>query len=179
MLYQLAEFLKNERLRKEVPLTELAKGLGYSNLPKGVRRIEEFEKTGVPAQHDLPDRLAVLLGVEPLRAEHLYWQDYERSQAWLNEPVPIRMAIRYGVCAYGEKLFPPGTTVEHALAEAMAYAKEHRRMVSLMPSRRLTVCIDGLGKTYKRIESAFGADSKVGVQVGNRQFQIKCLSNDE
>lgn len=169
----LAVYLKQERLRWRMTLGQMAALLGYANLSKGARRIMEFERTGVATPLDLPLRMAEILGVESATVKALIQRDYADWQAWLNEPVPMRLVIRImaGVCA--EVRLPSSVaTTEEAEAYARQFAKAHRVKACLAISRRVSVWIDECGEVVERTEAQPHYSNVPYMQIGGRRFLI-------
>ena len=87
--------------------------------------------------------------IEQDRQEHL-----RAWEAWVNEPVPIQLIVRYMPAVYGRVPLPQEiTTPEQAEAFACGYAQEHRHKVCLALSRRHSVWIDAEGQVYARTEA--------------------------
>lgn len=117
-------------------LTQLAKIVGYANVSKGYRKIEDFERTG-RCHPELFTKLSAALGIDERTRNRLAYEDYED---WLctpaNPPTPylLRAGLR-GCLGVPEKL----NTVEEMERYASDYAREHGATVTLVLDKRIYV----------------------------------------
>ena len=138
MLYNLGYSLKCKRIELQLNRHQLASRLGYGNLNKGARRIEKAEK-GLAIPETLLDKLSVALELDPLEIEEAIQKDKARFEAWLDEPVPRELIVRWMPAVYSRREIPADVeSDEAAIAFAGSVAREHRRKVCLVLSRRWT-----------------------------------------
>jgi transcriptional regulator with XRE-family HTH domain len=157
MSNHLSDYFRERRQQRGLSLGELARLLGYKNVSKGANRISRFEREGAVSE-DLLLQLAEALGIDLPTVEGLLEKDrreyLQQWEEWVNEPLPMRLIVRYMPAVYGTVALPAGvTTPERAEAFACAYAREHGRRVCLALSRRLSVWINGEGRVEARTEA--------------------------
>jgi hypothetical protein len=157
MTTNLGNHFQAQRLRRGLTLGQLARLLGYRNLSKGANRIARFERDGV-VDELLLGHLAGVLAVHIRTVEHLVEQDRQAHQraweAWVSEPVPMVLIVRYLPALYGTTALPEGVqTAEDAEAYACAYARRHGRRVCLAVSRRQSIWINQVGEVEARTEA--------------------------
>lgn len=153
----LGRYFQDRRTEKCLKLGQLARLVGYRNISKGANRIARFEREGV-VKEELLARLADALNIDLPTVEDLAEQDRQEFlqawEAWVNEPVPMALVVRYmaGVCGRVE-LPEHITTPEHAEAYACQLAKERRLRMCLALSRRISVWISAEGTVDFRTEA--------------------------
>lgn len=172
----LGRYVRSRRLGRGLSLGGTARRLGYRNINKGARRIQQLEDTGTYTE-DLLERLMPVFGVdrsvvqeflERDRAEYLH-----KWEQWVNESVPIRLVVRYMPAVYGERRLPPEiTTPEQAIAYGQELARTMRLRVYVELSRRVTVYIDEDG-TARQVEAAPEHDPRPFMQVGKQRFRLE------
>ena len=86
MSTHLGEHFRKRRLEKGFSLTQVARMAGYTNIPKGIRRIETFEQSGY-VYPDLVTKLATALDIDAATLQRLYYEDYRDWFAAMNKPV--------------------------------------------------------------------------------------------
>jgi len=170
----LADYLSNLRQKQHLSYRDLAIKLGYANLEKGCRRIQAFEdSSGETKPKDLPQKLASLLGADPQQMNQMIDLDKAEWEAWLDEPVPMRLIIRYMAVVCAEEPIPATITTP---AEAEAYAKqvavEKHRRVCLVVSRRLSVWIDEKGEVDIRTKARPDRPNEPYMQIGSRTVRL-------
>ena len=117
-------------------LTQLARMVGYTNAPKGYRKIDGFERTG-QCHPVLFAKLVAALDVDERTINRLSYADY---RDWLaapaNPPTPylLRSPIR-GCLGVPDDL----TTVEEMERYAADEAKRHGTSVTLVLDNRIRV----------------------------------------
>jgi transcriptional regulator with XRE-family HTH domain len=153
----LGDYFKEQRDKRGLSLGQLARLLGYRNVSKGSNRIARLEREGA-ASEDLLLHLAEALGIDLATVERLLERDRQERlrewEEWVNEPVPMRLIVRYLPAVYGRVALPEGvTTPEQAEKFARAYARQHGRRVCLALSRRLSVWINKEGRVEARTEA--------------------------
>jgi hypothetical protein len=78
----LSEYFRHVREKERVPLSTLARVIGYSNLSKGANRIRRFEDTGrLPPHLLLP--LATALGISLATLRDLKAQQRQTRVRWI------------------------------------------------------------------------------------------------
>ena len=154
-------------------MSDMARRLGYSNLSKGCRRISAVEDGGPANPPDLPSRIVEILGISDETVKQMLHRDFEMWQAWLNEPVAMRMVIRLMAAVYSPHTIPPSiTTADEAEAYARQIAKERRLKVCLVLSRRVSVWIDNDGSIVARTEAEAGLPNMPFMQIGSKKFLL-------
>jgi transcriptional regulator with XRE-family HTH domain len=153
----LGHYFHNRRLQVNLSLGQFARLVGYRNVSKGANRIARFEREGMVTD-DLLAALAETLGIDLDTVESLIEQDRQEQlrawEAWVNEPVPMELIVRYMPAVYGKVPLPVDiTTPEQAEAFACKYARQYSRKVCLALSRRHSVWIDAEGEVYARTEA--------------------------
>ena len=81
-----AEYCQKKRLEKGLSLAQVAKMVGYTNIAKGIRRVEYFERSGY-AHPDLLAKLAAAYAIDEATVQRLYYEDYRDWFAAMNKPV--------------------------------------------------------------------------------------------
>ena len=131
-----AMYFQQRRVQMHLSLTELARMVGYTNLSKGHRRIDDFERTG-RCHPELFAKLTAALGVsdaELRAAKYLDYLDYLHTPA--NPPTPyLLQAGLKGCLGVPEEL----TTVEEMEVYASDYARRHGAAVCLVLDKRIYV----------------------------------------
>jgi hypothetical protein len=132
----MANHYKKRRLEMHLSLTQLARMVGYTNLSKGYRRIDEFERTG-GCHPILFAKLTAALGIDERTRNRLEYEDYKE---WLatpaNPPTPYMLRPGLRGCL---GLAPEATTVAEMEEYAAGYAKRHRTNVCLVLNKRIYV----------------------------------------
>jgi transcriptional regulator with XRE-family HTH domain len=157
MADHLGTYFRERRQQRGLGLGQLARLVGYRNVSKGSNRIARLEREGAVTA-DLLLRLAEALDIDLSTVEDLLEEDRQERlrewEAWVSQPVPMRLIVRLTAAVYGTVALPEGvTTPGQAEAFARAYARQHRRRVCLALSRRLSVWIDREGRVQARTEA--------------------------
>ena len=171
----LGHYFRSRRLEQGLSLGEAARRLGYINISKGARRIQQFEDVGF-CTNDLLERLTEILGVDRSLVEELVARDraeyVSEWEQWVNEPVPMKLVVRYIPGVYGERRVPPEiTTPEQATAYGQELARTMRLKVCVELSRRVSVYIDENG-TASQVEATPENDPRPFMQIGKQRFRI-------
>src|SRR6266487_1663562 len=158
ILRKVATVFREQRIKSELSLGQLAQLVGYRNVSKGANRICNFERTGVIKNDHLLVALTEALELDPVTVEELIQREREEQlrqwEAWVNEPVPMQMIVRIIPAIYVRMPLPKRvTTPERAERFACRYAKRKGFCICLAISRRLSVWIDKDGKVYSRSEA--------------------------
>jgi hypothetical protein len=144
----LSEYFRFVRERDHVPLSTLAKSLGYSNLSKGANKITRFEQTGDIDPHLLLP-LATALGISTDILRELKARDRKAWERWADEPVDPHLVIRLMPSICGRKDLPKGISREQAERVASVIARRSKMMVALIWDRRTTITFDEKGVRQK------------------------------
>lgn len=135
----LAEYFRNERLKKKLRLGQVARMVGYKNVSKGSRRVETFEQTG-HVRRELLDKLATALGIDAATVNSLVEEDRLVWQAWASTPIRPYIVVRAMATVYCPVRIPDDVrSVEEAEEYAAGVARQKRMQVCLVLSRRLSV----------------------------------------
>ena len=132
----MAKHFQKQRVEMRLSLTQLAKMVGYRNLSKGYRKIDEFERTG-RCHPDLFAKLAVALGIDEATRNRLAYEDYKD---WIRTPAnpPTPYLLRAGLRACLD--VPEGLkTVEEMEKYASEQARQHGAAVCLVLNNRIYV----------------------------------------
>jgi hypothetical protein len=131
-----SNYFRKRRVEMHLSLAQLARTLGYANVSKGVRKIDEFERAG-RCHPDLFAKLTATLGIESATISRLRYADFK---AWIhtsaNPPTPylLRSPIR-GCLGVPEEL----TTIEEMEKYAADQARRHGSAVTLVLDNRIRV----------------------------------------
>ncbi len=147
----MSEHFRKRRVEMHLTLTQLANIVGYANVSKGYRKIDDFERTG-RCHPDLFAKLAAALGIDEQQRNRLAYEDYKD---WLrtpaNPPTPymIRRGLR-GCLGVPEEL----TTVEEMEQYAADYARKCGAAVCLVVNKRIFIrfaadgSLTGIGEAF-------------------------------
>jgi transcriptional regulator with XRE-family HTH domain len=157
MTTNLGRYFRAQRIDRGLSLGQIARMVGYRNVSKGANRIARFERDGI-VNELLLIHLAEALEIDLPTVEDLMEQDrqeYLRAwEAWVNQPVPMCLVVKYLPAVYGSKELPEGVkTPEDAEKYACDYARRNRRQVCLAVSRRLSVWVNKEGEVEARTEA--------------------------
>jgi hypothetical protein len=155
-------------------LGQLARMVGYRNLSKGANRIQRFEKDGMIGG-ELLGKLMVALEIEATTVKELAEKDRQGYlkgwEAWVSEPVPIQVVMRFMPAVYCHVSLPRGiTTADEAVAFGQDVARLRRRRIFVHLSRRKTVYVDENGRITGTEEATPEIDPRPFSQVGNKKF---------
>lgn len=178
----LGRSFRARRLELGLSLGEVARRLGYTNLTKGARRIQQLEDVG-ECTRDLLDRLLAILGVDVSVVQELVARDratyVSEWEQWVNEPVPMKLVVRYIPGVFGERMLPPEImTPDEAVAHGQQEARRMHAKVFLELSRRVTITIDEHGTVTGRIEATSDFDPRPFMQVGKQRFRFRLDPSD-
>lgn len=150
----LSNHFLEQRHRQGLSLGKLARLIGYTNVNKGSRHIQAFEREG-RIRSKLLGKLIVALHIDPAVARSLIEKDDQEHQEawerWVNEPVPMVLVVRWMAAVYGQKAIPPEiTTQAEAEVYASRFAKENGQRVCLVVSRKVSVYFGADGEIETR-----------------------------
>lgn len=147
---QLGNYAREERKKRGLRLQTLAGLIGYENLNKGARRIEQLEKQGI-CDPDLFQKIVQVLKLDPKEIEVRIEMDQRDFEKYLDEPVPMEMIVRLMAAIYALHPLPEEVkTQDQAMEYAVDYAKKHHMKVCLVLSRRYSYWIDEFGNGFMR-----------------------------
>jgi transcriptional regulator with XRE-family HTH domain len=173
----LPSHFKAQRLARNLNPADLARMIGYRNIAKGANKVLRFERDGI-VKEDLLIKIAEALGIDWATVEQLTDQDrrqhIEEWNRWANEPVPMRVVIRWMPAVYSERLLPEEITSAEAADEfACDLALQLRRQNCLVLNRRQSVWLNADGTVARRTEATpFGGPNEPWMQVKGRKFLL-------
>lgn len=142
---QLGRYVTEEREKRGWSRQKLAGRIGYQNLNKGARRIEQLEKQGT-CDAELFSKIVEALELDSRTIQEKIELDQKAFDAFLDEPVPMEMIVRSMAAVYVRHPLPEAVkTREQAIAYACEYAKTRCLKVCLVLSRRHSFWIDESG----------------------------------
>lgn len=151
MTTHLAEHFGKRRRERELKLVQVARMVGYSNVAKGIRRIEAFEQKG-RITPDLLTKLAAALEIDQSTVNHLSYADYREWLSRINKPIrPYlirRLLFRRGPRAVPERI----TSVEGMEQYAIRLAKRWQMDMCLVMSHRVRIWFSSDGSIGEVIE---------------------------
>ncbi|MBX9579362.1 MAG: helix-turn-helix domain-containing protein [Gemmataceae bacterium] len=153
--------------------------LGYRNTTKGVRRIDHLERGG-DGPPGFVEAVARVLGVEPEAVAGLAARDRDEAdrawEAWADEPVPVEVVVRAVPGLFARHPLPPGLDdPDEVVAYARGLARNWRKVVVVVLSRRLSVTIGEDGVVRGRNVASPDRDVRPGVRVGRHRFVLPPL----
>ena len=129
--------------------------VGYTNISKGIRRVEYFERSGY-AHPDLLTKLAAVYGIDEATVQRLYYEDYRDWFAAMNKPIEPCM-VRRMLFGGGVRRIPKELkTVEEMEKYAADFAKKCGMDVCLILSHRIKIWFSKDGSVHEIIEAAPG-----------------------
>lgn len=172
----LGRYFRSRRLQENLSLGETARRLGYINISKGARRVQQLEE-GANYTADLLGRLVRVFEVDPCLVQELRERDHAEYlrgwEQWVDEPVPMRLVIRYMPAVYGELPLPSDvTTPEQAIAYGQGVARTMGLRLCIELSRRVAVYIDETG-VANQVEATPESDPRPFMQVGRDRFRLR------
>jgi hypothetical protein len=152
--------------------------VGYKNVSKGSNRIQTFEGGGKVAP-DLLEKLASALEVSPDEVRQLAAEDYQNWLRWAEEPIRPYVVIRHMASVY-ERVELPDDVLEPEQAEIYAarLAREQKRTVCLVLSRKSSMYFDATGQITGRQEALPDAFSEPFAMVGGKRVQFHFSGGD-
>ena len=175
MQSELARHFSSVRRNKGIRLGQLARMVGYRNVPKGANRIDRFEKWS--RIHDnLLVKLADALGIDHQTVARLIAVDRRRYldewERWVNTPIrPSNILGHIGGFCYGEPI-PEGLTQVAAEEYAASIAKQRKKPILLIVSRKLSIWFDAEGNRTSIVEAKPGDTALPYVCFGRRKVNI-------
>ncbi len=182
MTTHLARYFQKTRLQKGLKLSEVAVRLGYKNagrsLCHGCNRLHKFETTG-DIDSQLFQKLMAALDVDQATVNGLLQEDLDDWLEWANEPVKPCLVVRLMPAIYSQAGLPDDVqSPEAAERYASEFAKEHRRQVCLVLSRRLSVYFAEDGSFQYASEAVpGGGPNQPCMKIGSRKCQTRFLDH--
>ena len=180
---RVASHFKAQRLAQNLSLGDLARLIGYKNISKGANRIVRFEREGI-IDDELLIKLSRALRIDWATVDVLAEQDrqehVEAWSKWADEPVPMRLIIKWMPAVYSERMLPVEiTTSEEAEAFACDQARQLKRQTCLVLNRRRSVWIGADGVVTNRTEATpFGGPNEPWMALkGGRRFVLNCKTD--
>ena len=150
-------YFKKKRLAKGLKLTELAKLIGYKNLSKGARRINDFEIAKNNFEEKYIVRMIKALDIteeefEEIKKEHILVAKEEFAK-WSSIDTPNKLYFHAAPCIYVRQKLTPELEYndEKAIEYACNFAKErHLRITWLYLGRKEVLYIHEKGDICSR-----------------------------
>ena len=150
-------------------LGPLAEMVGYKNRNKGARLILNFEREGIITE-DLLQKLIEALEIDHEGMTEAIEKDRAEWEAWVSEPVPMKMIVRLIAAVYCLHPLPVEiTTPEEAETYARNFAKEKHFRVCLALNRRQSVWISEEGEIEGRTQARPGLPNIPYATLGGRR----------
>ena len=174
MRSHLGKYVRCQRERQGLNRGQLARSLGYRNIAKGIRRIQDLEIQGA-CEARLWEKIQHILCLNSDEIERTAKEDWADYQAWLDEPVPMELVVRLIPAVYLNVRLPEEASSDEAKAEAYAcgIARERNRKACLVVSRRLSIWIDKKGDVTSRSRPSLGRANRPYSQVGSKRFLFR------
>ena len=178
MRSQLAKHFETVRREKDLPLSRVARAVGYKNISKGSNRISKFERFGeIPGE--LLEKLAQVIGIEESTIDVLIEEDRQAFlkswKEWVAQPIRPYVVIRWIPAVYQSVELPAGTiTLEQGESFAAERARAVQKRACLVWSRKLSVWFDECGNVTSRTEASPGAANVpfMRLRAGLRNFVL-------
>ena len=150
----LGRYFKRKRLAARLSLGKVAGMIGYRNLNKGCKRIQQLENEGY-CEEELLAKLGAALGVNDETIVALIQEDIDANEEWLDaHPVEPHLVLRYMAAVYGQCNIPD--SIKSSLDESIRFASDKAveigLRVCLVWSHRLSIYYDRDGKEEGRSE---------------------------
>jgi len=157
MKTNLAQYIKQERVKQGLNYAELSRKMGYTNINRGMRRIIDLEREGIVSS-TLLKKVVEDLKLDAGYIDSLTMKDSEAYKAeyekWLNDPVKMYYTIRVMPTIYLSYDLPSDIkTEDEAIAYVSDVAKNKKCLAWLNLNRREIVFIDKSGEVTGRYEN--------------------------
>ena len=166
----LSKILRNYRVKKNLRRSDVAFGIGYKNINKGIRKVEEIENytghynSGV--RMELSRKIALFLEVPDRVFDFALDEDASRlASSYCNNIscfCDSFMIVRFAPAWY-VKTDVVGNTNTEREEYAKAYAKEHSLYTCLVLSNGNCIYIDKKGEAYSIVER--GSDEGINCPI--------------
>jgi hypothetical protein len=147
----LATLIESKRKQQQLSTIQLAVRLGYKNINKGCRRIEDLEKQGISSRAFL-EAVSRELKIAPELVQEATSKDDENKQKrfeeWAAQPQPLRLFAKGPIPV--QIPLPAGCVSEcEAIIFAREFAQRRGIKVCLVLDRRQSLWIDPTGTTHQ------------------------------
>jgi hypothetical protein len=158
---------------------ELVEALGYRNINRGLRRLDQLE-SGECVEPRFLERVWSVLQPDEAEIVAAINRDRAAREAWLDEPVPIRLAVKWAPGIFESVPLPEAIRHDPEAATALAceaLRSKGRRFEGvegwLTLDRRRTLLIDGTGHVLGCIEAGPGETVLPHLRVGGRALHLE------
>jgi transcriptional regulator with XRE-family HTH domain len=151
----LGKHFKEKRLAAGVTVGKLAGMIGYRNLNKGCRKIQDLENEGYFPDEEFLAKVAAALNIDDETIAALIQEDIDAHEQWIDaNPIQPHLVLRYIAAVYGQCDIPEQTclSLDESIQFASAKAVERKLRVCLVWSRRLSIYFDREGQEEGRSE---------------------------
>jgi transcriptional regulator with XRE-family HTH domain len=149
MYKYLGKLLADKRKEKGISKGQLAKNIGYSNISKGARKINELENGKMIEQ--VFNSITDSLNIPNDEIRQAIDRDKTEFDKWLNEPVHMKLVLRLMPAVYANQELPEDIKTEAQAKEyAERLAKRTKRKACLVLNRRWSYWISESGKGVMR-----------------------------
>lgn len=169
----LANLLWESRFKKRITCNVIARGIGYVNTNKGVRKYLRWERGEEYPEEEQLNQLIQVMKLDPIEVEKAVTQDLRDYERWLDEPVPMTLVVRMMAGFYVDVKVPETLSPEEAEEWAREYARRANLRVCLVKSRRESVYID------KNAEVEFIIPERPHMMMKRRPFGFGLLRDSE
>ena len=169
-------YFKQRRLAKGLNTSQLAKLIGYKNLNKGSRRINDFELGKGEFEKEYIDKIIEVLEIDREELEKVKEEHLEKAQAdfdeWYNQDVPNEFYFRAMATIYVKRELSEEAKAndEKAIEEATNFMKETGLRIGwLYLAHREVLHINGEGKIiYRKQNSLSNCGPEFGTRIGGK-----------
>lgn len=166
MISHLGSYITDRRKAAGLRIVEVARLAELGKRAKALRLIELLEKTGQSPRADLFEKVSRVLQLDPQLVDAARQRDREDYHRWLDEPVPMTMAVRLIPGFYIGEDVPGGLSEEEARAWALErFFGRWKRTGNITPwklclnvSRRKSIYIGGEEGDCRIVESMNGEE---------------------
>jgi len=151
----LAEHFKQRRMEKGLRLADIAQMVGYTNISRGVRRIEAFERSG-RVHPELLAKLVKAVDIDQATVNRLAYADYQNWFAAVSKPGTPYM-VRRILFGGGVRRLPAKLKTTEAMEKYAAnFARKCGTDVCLIVSLRIKVWFSKDGSLKEVVEKVPG-----------------------
>lgn len=135
------------------------------------QELTTFETSGDSDDPEFATRLAAALGLPWQSMQEIEQAADQAWQAWLDEPVPMKLIVRAIPGCYTNQRLPENvTTPQEAEAFARDLARRIQKRMCLVVSRRKSIWIGYHGEIEKVTETQFGELNEPSMSIGGHRF---------
>ena len=169
----IGHLLWNFRFKNKITCAVIARGLGYTNTNKGIRKYLGWERGDEYPEEEQLHQLVQVMKLDPKKVENAVARDQRDYEKWLDEPIPMTLVVRLMSCVYIDVDVPENLSPEEAAAFASEYARKANLRVCLVKSRRESVYFSSNG------EVEFTIRERPHTMMGGRRFGFRLSRNSE